>query len=185
MQNKKKLDKMRIIDGIKGAFSGWARSRAQRNTQHPTTPIYRRWWVLLIAGIIGTQALMAYDRYANPPPPPAPPMTAEEQAAQIEFKVAQRIQEAKDREALSRVLQAVAIIKESMKNPASFDLVSAILVEGDAVCLVYRGTNSFNATITEQAAAMGAVVSKSPKQWNKYCADKTGTEYADRIRSII
>lgn len=173
---------MGIWNGLKGAAAGLTRSRAQRQAAKPTTPLYRRWWMLLIFGIIGVQAMSAYDRYTTPPPAP---MTAEERAAQAQFEEAQRVQKQKDREALGLVLQAVATVKANLKNPASFELVSATLMPDDAVCLVYRGTNSFNAIITEQATAMGAVVSKSSNQWNKYCAGQSGKDYAGHIQGII
>lgn len=173
---------MGIWNGIKGAAAGLTRSRAQRQAAKPVTPIYRRWWMLLIMGIIGVQAMSAYDRYTTPPPVP---MTAEERAAQAASEQRQQLEKQKDREALGLVLQAVATVKANLKNPASFELVSATLMADSVVCLVYRGTNSFNAIITEQATAMGAVVSKSAKQWDKYCAGQSGKDYAGHIQGII
>lgn len=173
---------MGIWNGLKGAAAGFMQSHAQRHVTKSSTPLYRRWWAWLIFGIIGIQAMSAYDRYTTPPPVP---MTAEERAEQAAAHQRHLLQKQKDREALGSVLQAVATVKANLKNPASFELVSATLVADSVVCLVYRGTNSFNAIITEQATAMGVVVSKSAKQWNKYCADQSGQDYADRIRGII
>lgn len=101
---------MGIWNGIKGAAAGLTRSRAQRQAAKPVTPIYRRWWMLLIMGIIGVQAMSAYDRYTTPPPVP---MTAEERAAQAASEQRQQLQKQKDREALGLVLQAVATLTSS------------------------------------------------------------------------
>lgn len=51
-------------------------------------------------------------------------------------------------------IAAARSVKASLKNPASFSLVSLTkpLPGKDVVCVGYRGTNSFNATVTEVVA---------------------------------
>lgn len=69
---------------------------------------------------------------------------------------------------------AVKALKERLKSPASFELVSAVLVDGGgALCVEYRGTNSFNAVITEHA-----VIKRDFKlgKWNSDCAGKSVTD---------
>jgi predicted nucleic acid-binding Zn ribbon protein len=73
--------------------------------------------------------------------------------------------------------QAVATlnyIKGEMKNPRSFELVSAVRVEGPAICVEYRGTNSFNAVVLQRHVMSENVNSSAIEQWNKICAGKTG-----------
>lgn len=69
---------------------------------------------------------------------------------------------------------AARALKGSLKNPASFELVSAILVDGGGpLCLEYRGTNSYNAVITERAA-----IKRDYKlgKWALECTGKTGSD---------
>lgn len=42
-------------------------------------------------------------------------------------------------------------LRAEMKNPDSFNLVEAGISSAGAVCVTYRGTNSFNAVVTGQA----------------------------------
>ena len=55
------------------------------------------------------------------------------------------------------------------------------IVPSGAVCLVYRGTNSYNAVVTEQIA-----VSKDGKRgtWNKLCGGQTATDYSNARRLL-
>ena len=73
-----------------------------------------------------------------------------------------------------RVVSIIKAMKAGMKNPASFEFVDATLI-GDTVCIIYRGTNSFNAVITQHSA-----IRKDFKvgDWNKECAGKSGTDYS-------
>jgi len=66
-----------------------------------------------------------------------------------------------------------------MKKPETFELKSAILVDGKTVCYEYEARNSFNdrarefyvLSLTDKATGSDASV------WNKRCADKQGTDY--------
>ena len=64
-------------------------------------------------------------------------------------------------------ITATKLAKASLKNPASFEMVSAGVVPGKSLCLTYRGTNSFNAITTEHIS-----VSRDMKKgdWGKDCA---------------
>lgn len=74
---------------------------------------------------------------------------------------------------LQFAISATRMTKASMKNPSSFEFVDASLVDKGALCLKYRGTNSFNAVTTEQVA-----ISRSMKKgdWNKDCAGRKVTD---------
>ena len=55
----------------------------------------------------------------------------------------------------------------------SYELVDAALMDDGTLCATYRGTNSFNAVITENKA-----IAKNLKivEWNRFCAGKSGTD---------
>lgn len=75
-------------------------------------------------------------------------------------------------------------IKKSMKNPASFELVSAMLIGEDIACYTYRGTNSFNAIITSNRVISNTVNSGEPAAWNKHCAGKSGEDFTYARRAL-
>jgi hypothetical protein len=99
----------------------------------------------------------------------------QEPAAPEQPKTAAEIQ--RERE-FQQVVAAARGLKAAMKNPASFELVSAFMVQGPTVCLVYRSTNSFNATVTEQYTLSDKVSTTSAAAWNKHCAGKPGDDYS-------
>ncbi|MGV0960131.1 MAG: hypothetical protein ACOYB1_09870 [Limnohabitans sp.] len=71
-------------------------------------------------------------------------------------------------------VQKIRALKASMKNPDSFNLISALRIDKTMVlCVEYRATNSFNAIITERKA-----ISKdfSFTDWTSQCAGKSGIE---------
>lgn len=78
-------------------------------------------------------------------------------------------------------VMAAKLVKSSLKNPASFEFVSAGVVDNGALCLTYRATNSFNAVITENTA----ITRKFQKgDWNKDCAGHT-TVVMNYIRQAL
>lgn len=80
--------------------------------------------------------------------------------------------------------QAAAVtrrVKANTKNPASFELVEAVRTNGGALCLEYRGTNSFGAVAPGFAVALpgndkiwAGSLPDLAATWNKHCAGKTG-----------
>lgn len=173
--------------GLKGAAAGVENSRAARSDGKPKTPLWRRWWVLLLLlAVVGINAASNYRRYTTSPPTPEQ-IAEQARAAEAELaaKLAREESERKYREQAGRVIVAASTIKENMHNPASFDLVSAVIMDDDAVCLVYRGTNGFGGIVTSRASAMGRVVSFSATQWNKYCAGRNGRDLADAVRRAV
>jgi hypothetical protein len=71
------------------------------------------------------------------------------------------------------VVSRLRALKSSSKNPSSFELVDAVLMDKGTLCVVYRGTNGFNAVVTENKA-----ISKDLRavEWNRFCAGKTGKD---------
>lgn len=75
----------------------------------------------------------------------------------------------------------VRALRSAMKNPASFELVSAIRMDNGVLCVSYRATNSFNAVITESKAITPA---GEFADWNKVCAGKTGKDVTYLRRAL-
>lgn len=72
-------------------------------------------------------------------------------------------------------------LKATLKNPASFDLVSAGRLSDGTLCITYRGTNSFNATTTERTAI---TTSGNLADYSTACAGKSG-ENVEYIRHAL
>lgn len=71
---------------------------------------------------------------------------------------------------------ALLHIKNNMKNPASFELVSFIRTPADTLCITYRGTNSFNAVVTQRHTINNNTNSASPQDWAQHCQDRAGED---------
>lgn len=118
-------------------------------------------WIAKGFGAILVIAMVkcSYDQSVRPPPPPKSP---EQVKAEAEAE---------------KVFQAdvirIKVLKASLKNPASFELVSAVRLANGTLCVEYRGTNSFNAITTESVAIVGPTERGA---WNKHCAGKSGSD---------
>lgn len=75
-------------------------------------------------------------------------------------------------------------VKGAMKNPKSFELVSLVRVDGPAMCVEYRGTNSFNAVVLQRHVISDTVNSSSVQAWNQNCAGKTGEDFSHARHAI-
>jgi hypothetical protein len=53
-----------------------------------------------------------------------------------------------------------------------------VLMNDGVVCYEYRSTNSFNAVVPGFYVSLLGVGSQKTKDWNKYCANKSGTNYS-------
>lgn len=76
----------------------------------------------------------------------------------------------------------VRLIKQNAKNPDSIKIESAFLTTAGAVCINYRGTNSFNAVVPglmvlpSDASSKSATAEQTPTAWNKHCAKTPGRD---------
>lgn len=89
----------------------------------------------------------------------------------VQAKSAEQIKLEQEKEAAFQAdVSKLRALKNAMKNPASFELVEAGRMEDKTLCVLYRGTNSFNAVTTEQKA-----ISPQGKllDYAKACAGKT------------
>ena len=131
---------------------------------------------LVVLGIIILASLSSIFSSTTPLPPPDTP--------------GQAAAKKKQDEAVQRATVGAVALKKAMRDPESFKLESALVIEGTgAVCYGYRAKNGFG------GMNMGHAVLSSDgktfktdemngftKLWNKECADKSGTEAATAIR---
>lgn len=117
-------------------------------------------------------------------------MTPEQKKAMADEQQRREEQKRKDDAAVQLATAGARLLKKAAKNPDSFKLESALVVEKTgAVCYQYRAQNSFGAIVPGQA-----VLSANGKRfltdtddgfvrsWNAQCGGKTGREYATAIR---
>lgn len=64
-------------------------------------------------------------------------------------------------------------VKARLKNPASFELVDAGIVDSGVLCVTYRSTNSFNAVVTEQIAVRRDL---SISKWDNVCGNHSAVD---------
>lgn len=124
----------------------------------------------LLALLAFTVAKCTYDQSTKPEPPPRPAETQEEIKRRVEENAKFTLDVAK-----------VRALKSSLKNPASFELVQAGRLDNGTLCVIYRGTNSFNAIVTEQKAVLA---NGTIGDWNKNCGGKSG-EDVTRVKHAL
>src|SRR5258705_3579545 len=105
------------------------------------------------------------------PEHPAPVLSAAEQAAKQ-----------KSEAAFQRAVAGAKQLKKSMRNPDSFKLSEALIMDDSAVCYEYRAQNGFggmNVSHADLAPNDQFKSSDSPGYttlWNKECGNKTGVD---------
>lgn len=133
----------------------------------------------VIVGLIAAAGLGAWflvsrqQEPAAPPPPkiPSPAALAEE----AKFQHA--------------VLMAIAL-KQSMRDPSSFQLTDATYMPGGTLCFEFTAANGFNArtsgyaVVPETGKSFIKGNAGAPEAWNKHCAGKTGHDMS-HIRQAL
>jgi RNA polymerase subunit RPABC4/transcription elongation factor Spt4 len=111
------------------------------------------------------------------------PPTAAKLTPAVALQSTAQTQEDKD---FQTVAAGARQIKRSLKDPASFELIAAGVVEGKpkAICYEYRARNSFNALVVERRVIAEKGNSSSASDWNRYCAGKKATDFT-RVRQVI
>lgn len=79
---------------------------------------------------------------------------------------------------------SMRMIRESLKDPNSFELRQAIRLPDKTVCVVYMGTNSFNAKITDYAVILKDSIALGSDSYRKHCGGKVGDDIS-HIRHAI
>lgn len=76
-------------------------------------------------------------------------------------------------------------VRENLKKPESFEIVSATMIGESTMCLEYKARNSFNDVTRGYRVITNSVNSDQPKDWNKLCAKKNGTDYTSSVRYYV
>jgi hypothetical protein len=151
----------------------------------------KKLFAIFILIIIGIFTVASYTQTptskAEVPTPKAQsvmmtPQQQAEKAKQEALKTAENLQWFRD-------VTLVKAVRQSMKNPASFQLEQVLRMDDGTLCLTYYATNSFNAVIRGRTAiAKGKAVSSGESNfvpfWNKHCGGKAGTDIS-YIRQAI
>ena len=136
--------------------------------------------LILSGAVVGMIALSNFYS-TSAPVIPVTPLTAAEQKQETELQ-------RKNSDDLKTAVGGVIMLKNSMKNPASFELVNLYLVRGDSFCYRYRGTNSFNAVTTEIFSISPKVSGTDEKTWKKNCVFSDSDSFTDltgRVKIIM
>jgi hypothetical protein len=84
-----------------------------------------------------------------------------------------------------RALQGAEALKSRMRNPASFELHSAVLMSSGAICYTYRAANGFGGVNVEYAVETpkGKIsilgTDGNGSEYEHYCQGKTGQELTE------
>lgn len=93
----------------------------------------------------------------------------EAEAKEKEDSRKQKIKEAENSR-FTNTLALLKAIKENMREPNSFDLITARANEnGSVVCVEYRGKNGFGGYSKEFAVYANKKISQNAEAWNKHC----------------
>ena len=113
-------------------------------------------------------------------PPVAPTQTPEQLAAKQ-----------KQNEGFQKALAGAKMLKQTMRDPDSFKLVTAVTLEAGAVCYKYRakngfgGTNASNAVLTADNQFKSSDMDGFKKLWNKECANQSGPDQAKAVQRLL
>ena len=78
---------------------------------------------------------------------------------------------------LRGVVILLKAFKETLNDPSSFDVKSALKMDDGTLCLEYRARNAFNALIFQRTVIRDSRLLPGVDDWNKYCAGKRGEEF--------
>lgn len=140
----------------------------------------------IIVGAIGSM-VGEQRRESSSTPAPATTPKSEKTAAEKEAEDAEK-QKKDGQIAMAQV--GAKTLKSSMRDPDSFKLETALVMENGSVCYEYRARNGFGGMNRGQAVLQASgkkIVFKSSEEagfnslWNRECANKSGEDVADGI----
>jgi len=92
---------------------------------------------------------------------------------------------------LTKAIAAAITIKRAMRNPESFKIESAILMDNGSVCYQFISQNGFGGMNRMKAVHYGADNIKTSEmegfsgKWNKECAKKQGEDIKDYLELAL
>lgn len=127
-------------------------------------------------------AAAANDKSTSTPAPKSPAEKQAEAAAEAEKK-----KKAVEELHWQLAVLAARSLREAMRNPDSFKLVSAFFTDDGAVCYGYRAQNGFGGLNVGKAVLSATGKFKTDETngfsslWNKECAHKSGTDKTFKV----
>lgn len=89
------------------------------------------------------------------------------------------------------VYGGMRLLKMNMRDPSSFQLESAVLMDSKAICYTYRARNGYGGLNLEHAvlnhegtAILTEQMNGFAATWNRDCRKKGGHDYAEEINAI-
>lgn len=133
----------------------------------PKKPTSTLTW-MVVAGVVFA---VVYNVATAPPPPPA---KTPEEIAQAEA----------DEKMFQRVAAALRRLKASMKDPSSFEVVTAEVTPAEVLCVTYRARNSFNAITPGVYVFAPGEVTDDVATFNKHCGGLPGKDFRHAKHAI-
>lgn len=115
------------------------------------------------------------------------PKTPEQLAKEEQERQKKEKQEAD----FQRAVLAARQLKSAMRNPDSFKLSEALIMENGSVCFTYRAQNGFggmnlgNAVVTARGDFRSDESSGFTRLWNKECANKVGYDKTRVVNTAL
>lgn len=132
--------------------------------------------LLVLLGLIGivgiAHSLNDTDTETHFTPPPK----------QIDNSPMQKMDELVKTVNTGRAIEGAKLLKEAMRNPDSFTIKSALVMDSGAVCYEYRSQNGFGGMNREQAVLtpkdriLLQETSGFYRAWEKFCHGKSGDD---------
>lgn len=91
---------------------------------------------------------------------------------------AQIVADTKKEDDFQKVVKVASWAKRNAKNPKSFELTYGGITNDGVVCIEYRATNSFNATVPGRYIMSDSVSGDTSALWNKHCAHKPISDFS-------
>jgi len=128
----------------------------------PKKPTSMTTWV--IGGVVLSAIIVSL---ATAPPEPAAKVKTPEEIAQDEAR----------EKLFQRVAAALRRLKASMKDPSSFEVVTAEVTPAEVLCVTYRARNSFNAITPGVYVFAPGEVTDDVDAFNKHCTGPMGQDF--------
>ncbi|HJU11106.1 MAG TPA: hypothetical protein VJ728_09530 [Candidatus Binataceae bacterium] len=171
-----------------------------------------KWVLYAAAGLFGLFVLLMAYYMIYPPVPPTPAELAAQKAkAEAEQRVEaehakreaeqaakEKAEEAKHKAETDRISRDTAwattfakALRNSMRNPASFELNEVLVMDDNSVCFTYRAQNGFGGINVDQAVLTPRLKFRTAEQpgfsplWARYCHAKRGFDETRNVNTLM
>ncbi len=140
----------------------------------------RRGWLWMVALVVLLGIVASAIFHEEPPPSSAAGPAATATPAAKPDPTAEKVRSA---------ALAVLALRANMRNPRSFELITAAVTEKGASCIEYRAQNGFGGYSVEKAV-WGKRIATSGSDgfadaWNRECAGKKNVDLTERVQTLV